>query len=92
VILSGRFAGVPAVRDELIRRLLGRATVHLLSGFAVTAKHAAQGAALVADGLADGPSAPMVDALGIRGARGTLLDHLHVISADAAWARLGISK
>jgi predicted butyrate kinase (DUF1464 family) len=92
VILSGRFAGVPAVRDELTRRLRGRATVHLLSGFAVTAKHAAQGAALVADGLADGSSAPMVDALGIRGARGTLLDHLYVISADAARARLGISK
>jgi predicted butyrate kinase (DUF1464 family) len=90
VILSGRFAGVQAVRDELTRRLKGRATVHLLSGFAVTVKHAAQGAALVADGLAGGSFAPIVDALGIREARGTLLDHLHVISADAARARLGI--
>jgi predicted butyrate kinase (DUF1464 family) len=92
VMLSGRCAGVRAVRDELTRRLQGLATVHLLSGFAVTAKHAAQGAALIADGLAGGSSAPIVEALGIREARGTLLDHLHVISADTARTRLGIES
>jgi predicted butyrate kinase (DUF1464 family) len=90
VILSGRLAGVAAVRDELTRRLMGRATVHVLSGFAATAKHAAQGAALIADGLAGGSSAPIVEALGIREARGTILDHLHVISAATARSRLGI--
>jgi predicted butyrate kinase (DUF1464 family) len=93
VILSGRFAGVSAVRDELTRRLArfdGASAVECLAGFTAKAKHAAQGAALVADGLAGGSFAPIVDALGIREARGTLLDHLHVISADAARARLGI--
>ena len=85
---------VPALREELDRRLapLTRGGVHLLEGFAPIAKHAAQGAALLADGLAGGSSAPLVEALGIRDARGTLLDHLHVISPDAARARLGIAS
>jgi predicted butyrate kinase (DUF1464 family) len=92
VLLSGRLTRVTAVRDEVTRRLSGHAAVHLLSGFAVTAKHAAQGAALIADGLAGGSSAPIVEALGIREARGTILDHLHVISAAAARSRLGIES
>ncbi len=93
VLLSGRMACMPALREELDRRLapLTRVGVHLLEGFAATAKHAAQGAALLADGLAGGTSAPLVEALGIRDARGTLLDHLYVISPAAARARLGIA-
>jgi predicted butyrate kinase (DUF1464 family) len=55
------------------------------------AKHAAQGAALIADGLAGGQSAVLVDAMGIRDASGTVLDHLHVITPAAARARLGIT-
>jgi predicted butyrate kinase (DUF1464 family) len=39
-------------------------------------KHAAQGAALLADGLAGGRHAPLVEALELRGASGTVLDHL----------------
>jgi predicted butyrate kinase (DUF1464 family) len=94
VILSGRLALVPAVRDELARRLAGGIPdrpVHLLAGFAAVAKQAAQGAAVIADGLAGGVSAALVEALGVREACGTVLDHLHVISAAAARARLGIS-
>jgi predicted butyrate kinase (DUF1464 family) len=93
IMLSGRMAGVSAVRDELTRQLasfIGQGEVILLSGFAGSAKHAAQGAAILADGLAGGSSAPTVEALGLRDASGTSLDHLHVISAAAARARLGI--
>jgi predicted butyrate kinase (DUF1464 family) len=95
VILSGRFAEAGRVRDELTRRLArftGGGSVRLLSGLAATAKHAAQGAALMADGLAGGSAAPIVEALGIREARGTVLDHLHVISPADARARLGIQS
>jgi predicted butyrate kinase (DUF1464 family) len=56
----------------------------------VVAKQAAQGAALLADGLAGGRSAPIVEALRIRDARGTVLDHLQVITPAAARRRLGI--
>jgi predicted butyrate kinase (DUF1464 family) len=93
VILSGRLAHSIGVRDEFARRLDGviaRASVHVLTGFAAEAREAAQGAALIADGLAGGRSAGIVDALGIRDSRGTVLDHLHVITPAAARARIGI--
>src|SRR5205085_11861467 len=94
VILSGRLARVGGVRSELARRLAGVASgsLHVLTGFASVAKHAAQGAALLADGLAGGRSAAIVDALGIREARGTVLDHLYVISPATARARIGIDE
>jgi predicted butyrate kinase (DUF1464 family) len=93
VILSGRLAGLASTRDLLTRRLAPftrGGTIQVLQGFTGSAKHAAQGAALLADGLASGTSAPIVEAMGIREARGTLLDYLHVISAETARARLGI--
>jgi predicted butyrate kinase (DUF1464 family) len=93
VILSGRLARVAGVHDQLARRiegLLSPVSVHVLRGFGTAAKQAAQGAALLADGLAGGRSAPLVDAMRIREARGTVLDHLYVISPAAARARLGI--
>lgn len=93
VVLSGRLARVAAIRGGLITRLsrvVQGGTVEVLSGFGAVAKHAAQGAALMADGLAGGSAAPLVGALGIREATGTVLDHLYVISPDAARRRLGI--
>jgi predicted butyrate kinase (DUF1464 family) len=93
VILSGRVAHIQRVRDELARRIcaaLPRASIHTLTGFAGTAKEGAQGAAVIADGLAGGRFAPIVDALGIRDASGTVLDHLHVISPTEARRRLGL--
>jgi len=94
VILSGRLAEVPSVRDELAARLAGirsAVSVHRLGGFATVAKAAAQGAALIADGLAGGRAAALVETLGIREAGGTVLDHLHVVDAAAARARLGLT-
>jgi len=93
VIVSGRFARIASVRDELTRRLSAVAAppVQLLVGFAAAALQAAQGAALLADGLAGGPSTALVDALGIRNASGTVLDHLHVITPAAARERLGLA-
>ena len=45
-------------------------------------KAAAQGAAVLADGLAGGRYAALVDCLGVRDASGTALDHLRVYGAD----------
>lgn len=93
VIISGRFARIAGVRDELARRLapISAPTVHALSGFGTVAMQAAQGAALIADGLAGGASAALVDTLGIRHASGTIFDHLHVITPAAARMRLDIA-
>jgi predicted butyrate kinase (DUF1464 family) len=94
VILSGRLAAVTGVREQLAARLAavdGRLSVHTLTGFAAVSKAAAQGAALVADGLAGGRAAGLVETLGIRGACGTVLDHLHVVDPAVARARLGLA-
>ena len=93
VIVSGRHAHTAFVRDELANRLarvLPNAKMQLLEGFASIAKQGAQGAALVADGLAGGASAALVETMGLREASGTALDYLHVITPAAARARLGI--
>jgi predicted butyrate kinase (DUF1464 family) len=94
VLLSGRLARVSGVLDDLSQRLSvvdPGLPVRTTAGFATVATHAAQGAALIADGLAGGRSAAMVETLGIREASGTVLDHLYAITPAAARARLGIS-
>jgi len=89
IVLSGRNAA--AVHRRLVgRREMADRPSTLLTGFASEAKEGAQGAALIADGLAGGRAAELVDTLGIREASGTVLDHLHVISPAAARKRLGI--
>jgi predicted butyrate kinase (DUF1464 family) len=93
VVLSGRVARTAWLSEpiEAALREAGFASSHTLRGFAAVAKQAAQGAALVADGLMGGASSLLVEAMNLRGATGTVLDHLHVVSRDAALARLGIS-
>lgn len=91
VLLSGRVARVEAVCRELTLRLSAMGVVHRLRGFARVAKEAAQGAALIADGLAGGTAGALVDALAIRDASGSVLDHLYVIDPGMARRRLGIA-
>jgi predicted butyrate kinase (DUF1464 family) len=74
----------------LIPRLETIAPVVDLEGFAKVSKQGAQGAALIADGLAGGGERPLVEALRLREARGSVLDYLHVISPDQARRRIGI--
>jgi len=90
-VLVGRLAHVPAVRDALGERLGRLAPTRLLEGLAREAKEGAQGAALLADGLAGGSRRELVQTLGIREARGTLLDHLYVVPRERARRRLGLS-
>jgi predicted butyrate kinase (DUF1464 family) len=94
IVLSGRLSEAGALRDPLVGRLHAlrpQADVHPLGRLSPGVKHAAYGAALVADGLAGGRCAPIVNHLGLRAAAGTALDHLHVISRQAARRRLGLT-
>ena len=93
VVISGRVAAFDRVRDDLARRLstvASQLTVHRLRGFARNAKQGAQGAALVADGLAGGREADLVSTLGIKRAAGTALDYLTLVSPEIARIRLGL--
>ena len=90
VLVSGRIASDPAVRERLATALAGLPVRHL-TGFATHGKQGAQGAALIADGLAGGTHADLVASLRIREAAGSTLDHLYVITPDAARRGLGLS-
>jgi predicted butyrate kinase (DUF1464 family) len=92
LILSGRlFAAEPAFVGSL--RLTETLAPFARSGCEVVAlpgldgawvKEAAQGAAVLADGLAGGSFAPVADALRLREASGTVLDWLTYPRADEA--------
>lgn len=92
VVLSGRHAADPEIRERLSLAMADLGEVGTLAGFATRAKQGAQGAAILADGLSGGVHRRLVERLRIREARGTVLDHLHVISPDAARRRLGMSN
>ncbi len=84
IVLSGRLARVPALRDAVAGRLERFAPVRDAGGFAGHASEAAQGAALIAQGLlGGGAEEALVDALRLREARGSALDHLYIAEADA---------
>jgi predicted butyrate kinase (DUF1464 family) len=78
ILVAGRLARAPGLLDVLTERLAGVANVRLAAGLGVRAKAAAQGAALLADGLAGGRYRPLVERLRLREASGTALDHLRM--------------
>ena len=67
--------------EALGARLAHVAPVRMAAGLG-DAKAAAQGAAVLADGLAGGRYAALVERLGVRDASGSALDHLRVHGAD----------
>ena len=94
VILSGRLASSAELRENISRLLRGigdQSSVEVLGGSFRSPMQAAHGAALLADGLAGGGEAALVEHLGIREAQGTVLDHLYVISREQAKKTLGMS-
>lgn len=82
ILLSGRLARVGWVESRMRDALSQFGTVRTVSGFARVAKEAAQGAALLADGLAGGRRRRLVETMEIRGASGTVFDYLHVAGAE----------
>jgi predicted butyrate kinase (DUF1464 family) len=78
VLVAGRLAAVPGVLDALAERLRAVAPVRA----ALAVKSAARGAALLADGLAGGSSAEIVERMRLRDAGGGVLDHLRLHGAD----------
>ena len=77
ILLTGRHA--PRMVGALGARLAHVAPVRLAEG----SKAAARGAAMLADGLAGGPYAALVEHLRLREAAGSVLDHLRIHGADS---------
>jgi predicted butyrate kinase (DUF1464 family) len=91
VLLSGRLGRAPAVAEALGQRLEGTLPVRPLLGFATRVKEAAQGAALIADGLSGGAHRDVVDVMRLRGSRGSVLDHLYLAGADEVRRHFGLA-
>jgi predicted butyrate kinase (DUF1464 family) len=83
ILLSGRLCRVPAIRRRVEETLAPFAPVRRVSGFARVAKEAAQGAALIAEGLAGGRHEGLVEAMRLREAGGSVLDYLYVAGSEA---------
>ena len=90
ILLSGRMASDPDIRRRVDDLLGAELPSRMLGGFAPVAKQGAQGAAIIADGLAGGQHKDLVDRMRLREAAGTVLDNLYVISPDQARRRLGL--
>ncbi|MBC8265071.1 MAG: DUF1464 family protein [Anaerolineales bacterium] len=83
ILLSGRLCRIERVRQELADRLACFAPLRRVEGFARIAKEAAQGAVLIADGMAGGEFAELIEVMELKGAAGTVLDHLYIKGAEA---------
>jgi len=90
VLLSGRLSRIPTIAGALAERLRRVAPVRPVGGLSAACKEAAQGAALLADGLAGGPNRDLVEAMKLREARGTVFDHLYVAGTDAVRGQFGV--
>ncbi len=78
--LSGAGLDRPEIRATVLSALARFGEAGLLPTLpGATVKHAAQGAALLADGLADGPNADLVKSLRLREAKGSVLDWLYPV-------------
>jgi predicted butyrate kinase (DUF1464 family) len=90
ILLSGRHAADEEIQNRIASQVTDVGPVRLLTGSSRYAKQGAEGAALLADGLAGGRSRRIVDRLRVREARGTVLDNLVFITPEAARQRLGL--
>ena len=68
--------------EALDERLAAVAPVRAVASVGTGASAAAHGAAVLADGLAGGRYAALVERLGVADASGSALDHLRVHGAD----------
>lgn len=83
ILLSGRLSHIDMIEAEVARRLARYAPVRRVEGFASVCSEAAQGAALLGQGLAGGsPEDRLVEAMRLREARGSVLDNLYVGEAE----------
>lgn len=88
ILISGRLCRIEKIAEMVSRRLSAFAAVRKVMGFAHVTKESAQGAALIASGLAGGPHSRLVEVMGLSEAGGTVLDHLYVKNAGTLKQRL----
>jgi len=78
ILLAGRGADNPIIKDEITNRLKGFLSVKLMQNYGNISKHAAQGAAFIANGLLGGEFDSLVNNLKIKEASGSVLDDIYI--------------
>ncbi|RLI03126.1 DUF1464 domain-containing protein [Candidatus Bathyarchaeota archaeon] len=77
ILVSGRFVKIEKAYKEILNRLSSYGRVRKLEGFTFKVKEAAQGAALIADGLAEGKYKNLIECMEIKKAKGSFLDYIY---------------
>jgi predicted butyrate kinase (DUF1464 family) len=78
ILLAGRGADLRNLREKINNSLQDLAPVRLMKSYSQIAKHAAQGAAFIADGLLGGVYEPIINNLKIKEASGSVLDDIYI--------------
>jgi len=78
ILLAGRGTELVYLRDRIIKGLKDVAPVRLMKSYSQIAKRAAQGAAMIANGLLGGEFEPIVKNLRIQEASGSILDDIFI--------------
>ncbi|MFX0042948.1 MAG: DUF1464 family protein [Candidatus Hodarchaeota archaeon] len=78
VMLAGRGAELPYLRERMVRGLSDVAPVKIMKSYSQIAKRAAQGAAFIANGILGGRFEPIINNLKIKEASGSILDDIFI--------------
>ncbi len=85
VLLSGRLSHIQALAGRVAEVLGDQGEMRVVQGVAAKSKESAQGAALLADGIAGGRFSNLLEALRIQHASGTVLDHVYLANFKEAY-------
>ncbi|MFC1950045.1 DUF1464 family protein [Chloroflexota bacterium] len=82
IILSGRLTDIPEIAEALKARLSRFSKVRKVGRKASVAKEAAEGAYIIGEGLLGSKYKGIVDAMQLRGAKGTMFDHILIKGSE----------
>ncbi|MBY9012657.1 MAG: DUF1464 family protein [Candidatus Lokiarchaeota archaeon] len=78
ILLAGRSTELQYIKDIIIKGFDNFLPVTLMSSYGHFSKHAAQGAAFIANGLLGGELEPIISNLKIKEAKGSILDDVYI--------------
>ncbi|MHA1149126.1 MAG: DUF1464 family protein [Promethearchaeota archaeon] len=78
ILLAGRGVELPYLRNKITKNLEKIAPVRMMKSYSHIAKHSAQGAAFIADGLLGGKFQGVVDNLKIKESSGSIIDDIYI--------------
>lgn len=78
IILAGRSSDLQSIKEILCDRLENLFSVKLMKSYGAISKHAAQGAAFIANGLLGGEFEPIINNMKIKEAKGSILNDIYI--------------